>query len=267
MTGAGADERGAGDPRPLVSVIVPSYNSEAHVVEALESVLAQTVADLEVLSVDDASQDRTRSLIEGLAQRDQRVRTFAQASNGGVALARNRGLSHARGRYIAYLDSDDLWMPNKLERQIAFMTETGAGACFTSYETIEENGDHRNFVRVPATIDYKGFLKNTVTCSHTLLFDTRIVERDLLKMPDIRRGQDAATWLGIMKAGHTLYGLDEFLAKYRKTSGSLSSSATKSIRRTWSLYRQVEGLSRPYAAYCLFWQLLHAAQKRRRDAS
>ena len=156
MTAAGADERRTGAPRPLVSVIVPSYNSEAHVVEALESVLSQTVADLEVLSVDDASQDRTRSLIEELAQRDRRVRTFAQASNGGVALARNRGLAHARGRYIAYLDSDDQWMPNKLERQIAFMTEAGAGACFTSYETIEENGDHRNFVKVPATIDYKG---------------------------------------------------------------------------------------------------------------
>ena len=190
----------------------------------------------------------------------------AQASNGGVALARNRGLAHARGRYIAYLDSDDQWMPNKLERQIAFMTEAGAGACFTSYETIEENGDHRNFVKVPATIDYKGFLKNTVSCSHTILFDTRIVDRGLLQMPDLRRGQDAATWLGVMKAGHVLYGLDECLAKYRKTAGSLSSSKTKAIRRTWHLYRDVEGLSRPYSAYCLFWQLLHAVQKRRRDA-
>ena len=264
---SGVDERPSDGAAPLVSVIVPSYNSEAHILEALESALSQTMADLEVLSVDDASQDRTRSLVEELAQRDRRLRTFAQASNRGVALARNRGLAHARGRYIAYLDSDDLWMPNKLERQIAFMAEAGAGACFTSYETIEENGDHRNFVRVPAAIDYKGFLKNTVTCSHTLLFDTQIVERGLLEMPDIRRGQDAATWLGIMKAGHTLYGLDECLAKYRKTAGSLSSSTTKSIRRTWSLYRGVEGLSRPYAAYCLFWQLFHAAQKRRRDAS
>ena len=263
---SGVDERPSDGAAPLVSVIVPSYNSEAHILEALESALSQTMADLEVLSVDDASQDRTRSLVEELAQRDRRLRTFAQASNRGVALARNRGLAHARGRYIAYLDSDDQWMPNKLERQIAFMTEAGAGACFTSYETIEENGDHRNFVKVPATIDYKGFLKNTVSCSHTILFDTRIVDRGLLQMPDLRRGQDAATWLGVMKAGHVLYGLDECLAKYRKTAGSLSSSKTKAIRRTWHLYRDVEGLSRPYSAYCLFWQLLHAVQKRRRDA-
>lgn len=263
---SGVDERPSDGAAPLVSVIVPSYNSEAHILEALESALSQTMADLEVLSVDDASQDRTRSLVEELAQRDRRLRTFAQASNRGVALARNRGLAHARGRYIAYLDSDDQWMPNKLERQIAFMTETGAGACFTSYETIEENGDHRNFVKVPATIDYKGFLKNTVSCSHTILFDTRIVDRGLLQMPDLRRGQDAATWLGVMKAGHVLYGLDECLAKYRKTAGSLSSSKTKAIRRTWHLYRDVEGLSRPYSAYCLFWQLVHAVQKRRRDA-
>ena len=255
-----------GDHHPLVSVIVPSYNSEAHVLQTLESVLSQTEHDLEVLAVDDASQDRTRSLIQALAERDPRVRVLVQPTNQGVALARNRGLAHARGRYIAYLDSDDLWMPEKLERQIAFMTRTGAGACFTSYETIEENGSHRNFVRIPASIGYKDFLKNTVTCSHTLLFDTHVVDRALLTMPNLRRGQDAATWLGVMKAGHLFYGLDECLAKYRKTSGSLSSSKIKAIRRTWNLYRNVEGLSRPYAAYCLFWQLFHAALKRRRNA-
>ena len=251
---------------PLVSVIVPSFNSQDHVAETIRSVLAQTMADLEIIAVDDASTDSTADVLAGLAAQDPRVTVLVQGENQGVARARNRGLEAARGRYIAYLDSDDQWMPNKLERQIAFITETGAGACFTSYETIEENGDHRNFVRVPATIDYKGFLKNTVSCSHTILFDTRIVDRGLLKMPDLRRGQDAATWLGVMKAGHVLYGLDECLAKYRKTAGSLSSSKTKAIRRTWHLYRDVEGLSRPYSAYCLFWQLVHAVQKRRRDA-
>ena len=201
VTEAGPDQQTPGD-RPLVSVIVPSYNSETHVLQTLQSVLSQTMRDLEVLAVDDASQDRTRSLIQALAERDPRVRVLVQPTNQGVALARNRGLAHARGRYVAYLDSDDLWMPEKLERQIAFMTRTGAGACFTSYETIEENGAHRNFVRVPASIGYKDFLKNTVTCSHTLLFDTQVVDRALLRMPDLRRGQDAATWLGVMKAGH-----------------------------------------------------------------
>ncbi|MDU0349604.1 glycosyltransferase family 2 protein [Actinomyces sp. MRS3W] len=251
---------------PLISVIVPAYNSERHIAQTLHSVQSQTVTDLEILVVDDASSDRTLTIAEQAAAQDPRIHVFAQPVNAGVARARNRALAHARGRYIAYLDSDDQWLPHKLERQLAFMSARGVGACITSYETIEENGAHRNYVRIPASIDYRGFLKNTLTCTLTILLDTTIVDPALLVMPDLRRGQDAATWLQVMKRGHRLYGLDECLAKYRKTAGSLSSNKIKAVKRTWNLYRNVEGMSRPYAAYCLSWQLFHAALKRRKDA-
>lgn len=256
-------ERSPGAP-PLVSVVIASFNSEQHITETLSSVLSQTMSDLEVLVVDDASQDRTRSITEAVARTDSRVRTFTQPVNRGAALARNRGLANATGRYIAYLDSDDLWMPDKLERQIAFMSATGAGACFTSYETIEDDGTHRNYVRVPPTMGYRDFLKNTVTCSHTILIDTEVIDRGLLVMPDLRRGQDAATWLQVMRAGHRLHGLDEYLARYRKTPGSLSSNKVKAVRRTWNLYRNVERIPTLDAAYLLSWQLFNAARRRRR---
>lgn len=250
---------------PLVSVIIPCFNSADHIEETLASVSAQTIGDLEILVVDDCSIDGSSSVIEKVATSEPRLRFLKQRSNQGVARARNWALAESNGRYIAYLDSDDLWAPQKLERQIAFMSECGAGACFTSYETIEEDGSYRNTVHVPASITYQQYLKNTVTCSHTLLFDTRIIDKSLLVMPDIRRGQDFATWAQIMKAGHVFYGLDEPLAKYRKCAGSLSSNPLKSVRRTWNIYRNVEHLSLPFAAYCQFWQLYHAAIKRIRS--
>ncbi|WP_017179292.1 glycosyltransferase family 2 protein [Actinomyces timonensis] len=251
---------------PLVSVIVPSFNSQDHVAETIRSVLAQTMADLEIIAVDDASTDSTADVLAGLAAQDPRVTVLVQGENQGVARARNRGLEAARGRYIAYLDSDDLWVPTKLERQLAFMRRTRAGACITSYETIEENGEHRNYVHAPRSFTYKQFLKNTMTCTLSVMFDTTIVDRSLLVMPDLRRGQDAATWLKVMRRGHRFHGLDECLAKYRKTAGSLSSNKVKAVKRTWHLYRNVERLPRPYAAYCLTWQLSHAMIRRRRSS-
>lgn len=248
--------------QPRVSVIIPCYNSAAHIVETVASVSAQTVDDLEILVVDDCSTDGSADVVEAIALGESRLRFFRQNTNQGVARARNRALKEARGRYIAYLDSDDLWVPEKLERQIKYMTKQRIGACFTSYETIEEDGTHRNYVHVPSSITYRQYLKNTVTCSHSLLFDTSIVDKALLVMPDIRRGQDFATWCQVMKAGHTLYGLDEPLAKYRKCVGSLSSNPLKSLKRTWNIYRNVEGLSLLYAAYCQSWQLYHAVIKR-----
>ncbi|QHO91301.1 glycosyltransferase family 2 protein [Actinomyces sp. 432] len=260
-----AEEKKLNDERkPLVSVIVPAFNSERHINQALDSVLAQSMPDLEVLVVDDASRDRTLALAQERAAADPRVQVLAQPANRGVAQARNLALARARGRYIAYLDADDQWAPRKLERQIAFMSARGLAACIASYETIEEDGAHRNYVHVPESIGYSEFLKNTLTCTLTILFDTERVDPGLLVMPDLRRGQDAATWLQVMKRGYRIYGLDECLAKYRKTAGSLSSDKVKAVKRTWNLYRNVEGISRSYAAYCLSWQLFHAALKRRK---
>ncbi len=262
MTLASSPQHIEQDASPLVSVIIPCFNSEVNIAQTIASVSAQTMSDLEIIVVDDCSTDGSTRVVQSLLASESRLRFFQQEFNQGVARARNKALSAARGRYIAYLDSDDLWNPEKLEHQIAFMSENGYGACFTSYETIKEDGTHINYVHVPSSITYKQFLKNTITCSHSLLFDTSVIDRSLLVMPDIRRGQDFATWCQVMKAGHILHGLDEPLAVYRKCAGSLSSDPVKSVRRTWNIYRNVEHLPLLYAAYCQSWQLFHAIIKR-----
>lgn len=246
----------------LVSIVMPTYNSESFVSDAIESVIGQTHGSWELLIVDDCSTDGTCCIVEKYVEADARIHLFRQESNRGPALARNLALSVAKGRYISYFDSDDLWLPEKLERQLLFMTDNGVGMCFTSYETINEDGTHRNYVHVPYRIDYRGFLKKPVTCTHTVLFDTELIPRSLLVMPDIRKRQDGATWLQVLKTGVLAYGLDEVLAKNRKRRGSVSSNKLEAMRYTWHLYRDIEHLSVPYAAYCQFWQLFHATVKR-----
>lgn len=248
--------------KPLVSVIIPLYNCEKYVSEALDSLVAQTMPDWEALLVDDCSQDGSAAVADAYAASDSRIRVLRQDENGGAARARNRALENARGRFVAYLDSDDFWMPTKLERQVAHMRSNGYGACFTSYETVNEDGSHRNYVHVDAEVGRHRFLTKPPTCSHTVMFDTDLVDRSLLVMPDIRKRQDAATWLQVIDAGHELHGLDEVLAANRKRAGSLSSRKLSAVRGTWMLYRQVERLPAPYAAYCLLWQMFHAALKR-----
>lgn len=248
---------------PCVSVIIPTFNSADFIEETMMSVLAQSMPDLELIVVDDCSQDETLREVDRIASSDRRVRVLRQIENLGVANARNRGLDEARGRYVAFLDSDDCWLPEKLEMQLSFMAEQNAAVSITSYETIEENGDHRNFVIVPQRMNYNQFLRNPITSTLSIVIDTNMVAHELLWMPDLRRGQDTATWLQILRAGHILHGLEEPLAKYRRRSGSLSSSKLQAVKRTWHTYRHVERLEAPLALGFLLSQLYNATRRRR----
>lgn len=248
---------------PLVSVLMPLYNSERFVREAIDSVVGQSYGNWELVIVDDRSTDSSAEIAE--AYEDSRIRVVRHSSNQGVAIARNTALEIARGDYIAFLDSDDVWFENKLEHQIAFMEREHVGMCFTSYETIEEDGAHRNFVKVPDRIDYEGFLKNTVTCSHTILFDLAQVQREWLFAPvgkDYDFPEDMAVWLGVLKHGVCARGLDEVLAQNRKRSESRSADKFKAVRRTWNQYRYGEGMGVARSAYCLAWQVSRAIAKR-----
>ena len=248
-----------------MSIIIPLYNCSRYLPETLDSVRAQTFESWEAILVDDNSDDDSYEIALNYAEMDSRFVAIKQEANRGAGMARNRALPEARGRFIAYLDSDDLWYPNKLETQIRFMVEQGYGACYTSYETINEDGSHRNIIHVDKSTNYKRFLKKPVTCSHTIMFDTTIIDRSLLVMPDIRKRQDAATWLNVIKRYGCLHGLDKILAANRKRPNSLSSNKASAVRNTWLLYTQIEQLKKPYAAYCLIWQMYHAALKRMGD--
>ena len=249
--------------RPLVSVIMPSYNAERHIAESIRSVQAQTMGDWELLVSDDCSTDGTRSVVEGIAVEDCRVRLLPLEENSGAAVARNNSLSHARGRYIAYLDADDLWYPEKLERQISFMEERGVAFSCASYEVIGEDGNPLGReVRMLDRCDYMGFLTHNLLQTVGIVIDVFAVDRSLLVMPDIKRRQDAATWLQVLKAGFDCYGIPEVLGGYRRVANSLSSNKVKAAKGVWHLYRKIERLSLSTSVYCFMRYVALAVWKR-----
>ena len=255
---------GAAEQAGLVSIIVPVYNVEKYIVAAMECVRAQSYGSWELLLVEDGSTDGTRQVIEHYLEEveDDRIRLLNLQENMGAARARNFGLQQAKGRYIAYLDSDDLWEPRKLSRQIAFMDEHQAAFAFTGYEFADENGRGTGkIVRVPQTLNYRQALKNTTIFTTTVMFDTTLIPKDLLQMPEVK-SEDTALWWKVLRNNYLAYGLDENLAKYRRVGHSLSSNKLEAIRRIWNLYRNVEGLGFLTSLWNLcFWALRAVARR------
>ena len=248
---------------PLVSIIMPSFNSERHIAAAIESVRSQTLTNWELLISDDCSTDLTCEIVSRVAEEDSRVRLFPLKENGGAAAARNNSLAHARGRYIAYLDSDDLWYPQKLECQVAFMIQCGAAFSCCSYEVVGEDGTPLGrTVHMLDKCDYMGFLTHNLLQTVGIMADTDRVNTELLVMPNLRRRQDAATWLQVLKAGHSCYGIPDVLCAYRRVEGSLSSDKVKAVQGVWRLYREVEQLSLPTSLYCFIRYAALAVWKR-----
>lgn len=249
------------DARPAVSIIMASFNSAKWIGETLKCVQAQTFTNWELLITDDCSDDGSLQIIKDAQLCDSRIRLFEFDVNKGAGMARNNSLAHAQGRYIAYLDSDDLWAETKLERQIKYMKEKNIAMCYTDYVIISEDGTPMKTIYVPTMVTYDSFLKKPITATHTIAFDTEVVDKKLLIMPDIRRGQDAATWLQVLKTGINGYALHESLAKYRRHTDSLSSNKLRAIKRTWYLYRKIEHLSLPYACVCFISYAVNAVKK------
>lgn len=239
-----------------VSIIVPVYNAEKYILETIEHVVAQTYTDWELLLVLDGCRDRSAEVIRKYQEEkgEHRLRIIVREENMGAAKARNKGLQEAAGRYIAYVDADDLWRPEKLEQELHFLQEKQAAFVFTGYEFADENGvGTGKVVHVPEQLSYKEALKNTTIFTSTVMFDTRRIPRDLLEMPDIK-SEDTALWWKVLREGYAAYGLNQNLVLYRRPAQSLSSNKLEAIRRIWNLYRRAEGLSVPYSLYNFcFW--------------
>ena len=259
----------AADVTPLVSVVVPLFNAEKYIADTISSVLAQTYKNWELILIDDCSEDNSYEIAERFSNCDSRIHLIKKEFNSGAAESRNQGIQMARGRFIAFLDADDLWNKNKLQRQVEFMLEESCAMTFTSYETIESDGTHRNFVHVPVKIKYEEFLKNTITCSHTIMFDIERVPKEELLCPRFDSQfdfpEDLVVWLNVLKQIQYALGIDEILAKNRKHASSRSANKIKAIERTWNAYRKIEQLPFLFASYCLFWQLFNAVKKRVRN--
>jgi teichuronic acid biosynthesis glycosyltransferase TuaG len=239
---------------------MPVWNAAATLAEAADSVLAQSRPDWELLLIDDGSTDGSRELAEGFAARDARVRVLGDGVNRGPAAARNRGIRAARGRWIAFLDADDRWRPEKLAVQIGYMERAGAPFTFAALDRIDEGGRRLGTIRAPARVDYARLLKGNVIPCQTAAFDRE--HYGAVEMPDLPRRQDYGLWLTLLKAGGEAHGLDQVLADWRMRPGSLSANKLRAAAGTWRVYREVAGLGRGRAAWHLGQNLARGVLKR-----
>ena len=245
----------------LISIITPYYNSSKFIDECVNSVLLQSYSNWELLIVDDFSDDNSKELLLNLEKKDKRIRVIFLDINAGAANARNVAILKAKGRYIAFLDSDDSWQSQKLDRQISFMKQNDIAFSFTSYQSISENGsDVIGVFVVPYKLTYNDYLKNTIIGCLTVVIDREKV--GYFEMPNIRSSHDMALWLLIMKRGFDAYGLNENLASYRIVLGSNSSSKLAAAKDVWRVYRQLEKLSFFYSIWCFLNYAFNAIIKR-----
>lgn len=246
---------------PLVSIIMPAYNAARVIDDTIHSVLGQTYKNWELIVVDDRSTDNTLEIVRQFSS--EKIKIIELKKNSGAAKARNRGVLAAKGRFVCFLDADDLWCPDKLARQLNFMNETGAAFGFAGYVFADAKGKpNGKVVRVPKTITYNQALKNTTIWTSTVIFDMTKIKKQDLKMPDVKRGQDMATWWKVLKKIDFAYGLDEVVAIYRRSGNTLSSNKIKALKRTWHLYRRVEHFNLMRSAFCFSVYVYNAVRRR-----
>ncbi len=231
----------------LVSIITPLHNSEAYISETINSVLNQSYDGWELIVVDDMSEDDSAQIVESYVEKDSRIRLIRLKENSGAAVSRNTAIEAAKGRYIAFLDSDDMWLPEKLEKQLNFMYETGCPFTYTGYEKINEHGKRLGKVGIPETATYKSLLKTCFIGCLTVMIDTAYFGK--VTMPQLRKRQDYGLWLQLLKQTEKAKGLPEVLAHYRVHSASISANKLNTATYTWRLYREVENLSLPASIY------------------
>ncbi|MEL6918268.1 MAG: glycosyltransferase family 2 protein [Bacteroidota bacterium] len=247
---------------PLVSIITPAYNSEKFIAETIDSVREQTYQNWEMLIVDDCSTDNTVAHIEKIAKVDSRVKLSINPVNSGAAVTRNKGLEMAKGRFIAFLDSDDKWYKNKLALQVEFMLSRNIPISFTSYGIINENGETLNkTVKSVASINYWEHFKNTIIGMSTSMIDTDVVGRDFTFV-NMRTRQDCYLWITLLKRGHIAYGMENVLSDYRVREGSISSNKIKGAQKVWHLYYGMEKLGFIKSLYYFSFYVYNAIKKR-----
>jgi teichuronic acid biosynthesis glycosyltransferase TuaG len=233
----------------LVSIVMPAYNSEEWLADAVESVFAQAFRAWELLIVADTSRDRTLEVARRRAADDPRIRVIHVQGRGGRAHARNVGMDAARGRYLAFLDSDDRWLPEKLGEQTDFMNRNDIGFSFAGYRHFRADGYLGPVVRVPEKIGYQALLKGNVIGNLTVMIDRQKIQIPAFQERTTEH-EDYRAWLHILRRGELAWGLQRDLARYRVSLGQCSASKGHQAACVWKLYREIERLPLPKAAWC-----------------
>lgn len=218
-----------------ISIITAVYNSEDYIDDTIASVLNQTYKNWEWLIIDDCSTDNTAIKIK--EYKDTRIKYIKLEENQGAAQARNRGLELAKSNIIAFIDADDTWMEEKLERQYQFMMKNSYGFTFTSYKIMGKEKP----ITIPSKLDYSAYMKNTIIGMLTVM-----INRDIIgdfRIVNIRKDHDSMTWAKILRSGHNAHGLNECLSEYRKVEGSISNNKFEAIKNHWKNCREIEGLN------------------------
>lgn len=224
-----------------ISIITPSYNSAQYIGRTIDSILNQTYENWELLIIDDCSTDQSRAVIQQYVNQDSRIQLICLEQNSGAAVARNTGIEKATGRYIAFLDSDDTWHPEKLEKQLDFMLKNNYAFTYTQYHQVNENGDLVGKLHFPMQTNYHNLLKTCVIGCLTAMYDAHKLGK--VFFPLIRKRQDFALWLKILKQVDYAYCVPEDLASYTIRSDSISANKFKAAQYNWHLYRKIEKLN------------------------
>jgi glycosyltransferase involved in cell wall biosynthesis len=227
--------------KELVSIVTPSYNSKKHIKATIASVLKQSYTQFEMIIVDDCSSDGSAEYIRSILP-DERFKLITLAENSGAAQARNKAIEFAQGRYIAFLDADDRWYSDKLEKQLAFMQDNQVALSFTAYEVIDQNNTVLGQRIPPNSLSYFDILKSNQIGCLTAMYDTHALGKRY--MPNIAKRQDMGLWLNILKSGVIAKGIVATpLAQYRIGGTSVSSKKLSVLSFQWQIYRDIEKLS------------------------
>jgi len=242
-----------------VSIIVPMYNAEKFIGKTIESVLAQTYQNWEMLIMNDVSTDNSLAIVSLYAKKDERIKIVNTEKNVGVVKGRNFLIDLASGKYIAFLDADDYWHNEKLEKQIKFMKEKNASISCTEYTRVKENEEKINDVIIKEEISYNDMLKNNYLGCLTVIYDAEKIGKRYFK--ELEKNEDYVLWLEIVKDVNTIYGLKENLAYYRVLDNSRSSNKVKTAKVRWEIYRKIEKLSLLKSIYYFLHYAIRAVLK------
>ena len=244
---------------PRVSVIMPAYRCEKTIENSIRSALSQTVPDIEVIVANDASDDGLTDILDRLQKKDARLRVIQIRTNIGVAEARNRGIAAAKAEWIAFLDSDDLWEPDKLKKQLSAAERTGGQLIYTAAACIDETGKPTGKVfSVPETITAAKILRSTDIVTSTVLVKREVYLRNPMERSDLH--EDLISWHGILKNGAKAVGINEPLVRYRISGGSKSGNKLRSACMTWRTYRYI-GIPFFHRIVCFLGYCIHGVKR------
>lgn len=244
----------------LVSVIIPMYNSSSYITPTIQSALSQTYKSIEVLVIDDCSKDNSIEVVNRLSEEDSRLRCIPQTKNQGAAVARNTGIKEAKGQYIAFLDSDDLWAEDKIEKQVSLMKMKNAAFVYCAYDSVDENGRKvKGKIKIKERVSYKDQLTKTYICTPSAIYDRNIIGD--VEMPLRRTGQDYAFWMVLLKQTDA-YGIDEPLVHVRRREGSLSKNKFQNLRDIWEVQTIDQGIDKVAAFLHLCCYAIFTLNKR-----